>query len=360
MPNHQTLLKTITALSHAFGTPEHVKGGGGNTSCKDSRTLWVKPSGTTLSALEPDALVAMDRAALQALYGVEVPDEPTAREARVKELMAAAVRPESRGRPSVEAPLHDVLDGTYVVHTHSVLVNGLTCARQGREAARDLIPEALWIPYIDPGYTLCKAVRERVREATASGSTQPAVVLLGNHGIFVHGDSADQIEDAYARVLTAVAEHYRKAGVEATLHKGPTAASEEITAMTERLRALTEPGLKHVVYGGRFDVAEGPISPDHIVYAKAFPLVGEPTADGVASFRRRRGYDPLVYATGAGVFAVGPNEARARLTLDLAEDGALLKQLAAAFGGIVFLEDRERAFIENWEVESYRQEQLTR
>lgn len=41
-------LQTITALSHEFGTADYVKGGGGNTSCKDETTLWVKPSGTTL------------------------------------------------------------------------------------------------------------------------------------------------------------------------------------------------------------------------------------------------------------------------------------------------------------------------
>ena len=109
---------------------------------------------------------------------------------------------------------------------------------------------------------------------------------------------------------------------------------------------------------GRFDVAEGPISPDHIVYARAFPLVEEPDADAIAKFRDRHGYAPLVYATGVGVFAVGPTEARARLTLDLAEDGALLKQLAHAFGGIEFLDDRRRSFIEHWEVEAYRQKQM--
>ena len=45
-------LQTIVELSHEFGTPEYVKGGGGNTSYKDESTLWVKPSGTTLAGLQ--------------------------------------------------------------------------------------------------------------------------------------------------------------------------------------------------------------------------------------------------------------------------------------------------------------------
>ena len=47
-------LKTIVELSHEFGTPDYVKGGGGNTSFKDETTLWVKPSGTTLAGLAPN------------------------------------------------------------------------------------------------------------------------------------------------------------------------------------------------------------------------------------------------------------------------------------------------------------------
>ena len=35
--------------------------------------------------------------------------------------------------------------------------------------------------------------------------------------------------------------------------------------------------------------------------------------------------------------------------------GAQVMQLAEAFGGIDYMSDRAREFIENWEVESYRQ-----
>ncbi len=41
-----------------------------------------------------------------------------------------------------------------------------------------------------------------------------------------------------------------------------------------------------------------------------------------------------------------------------AEDGALVMQLAEAFGGINYMTDTQREFIENWEVESYRQKQM--
>jgi rhamnose utilization protein RhaD (predicted bifunctional aldolase and dehydrogenase) len=60
----------------------------------------------------------------------------------------------------------------------------------------------------------------------------------------------------------------------------------------------------------------------------------------------------------AGVFAVGNTPTKAQLALELARDGALVMQLAAAFGGIQFLTDTARDFVENWEVEAYRQQQM--
>ena len=63
-------LKTIVELSHEFGTPEYVKGGGGNTSYKDESTLWVKPSGTTLAGLQEDTFVTLNRAKVNELYDV--------------------------------------------------------------------------------------------------------------------------------------------------------------------------------------------------------------------------------------------------------------------------------------------------
>jgi len=150
-------------LSHLYGTADYVQAGGGNTSCKTAETLWIKPSGTTLGALTMESFVAMDRKLLGRLYEEETPSDPTAREELVKERMAAAVRPETPGRASVEAPLHDSLSAVFVVHTHPASVNGLTCALGGRAAAARLFPAARWMPYVDPGYTLCMAVREAVQ-----------------------------------------------------------------------------------------------------------------------------------------------------------------------------------------------------
>ncbi len=347
-----SLLDTITELSHTFGTCHYVKGGGGNTSAKTADTLWVKPSGVTLAGLTPQSFIAMDRPALAKLYDINVPADSAARETMVKDMMAAAVKSGQSGRPSVEAPLHDILTGTFVVHTHAALVNGMTCARDGAQACARLFPDALWVPYVDPGFILCMEVRKQVREYTSQRGNPPMVLFLENHGIFVTGDTADAVRSTYGRVMDALRAVYVQAGIPATLITG---TADDATA--EKLRQLLGSQAAGVV-GARFDCTPGPISPDHIVYAGSFPYDGALTVEGIAAFRSQRGYTPLIYITPSGVYAIGTTQKKAEVALELAIDGALVRQLAGAFGGVQYLDDRARQFIEHWEVESYRQKQV--
>lgn len=356
--NTNDLLSTITQLSHEFGTADYVRGGGGNTSCKTADTLWVKPSGTTLAGLQPETFVALDRAALGKVFQLAVPAEAAAREALVKDVMAAAVKPGQTARPSVEAPLHDVLPGAFVVHTHPALVNGLTCAQHGAKVSAALFPDALWIPYIDPGYTLCMDVRHRVRDYTAQHGQAPALLLLENHGLFVTGDTPDEIRATYRRVLGALRAKYAAAGIATVLPIAPPALPDLVERLKDQLRDSLSSHATGIAYSGKFAVAPGPISPDHIVYSKSFPFTGELTRPAIEAFREQHGYAPMVISTPLGVFGVGLNQKKAELALELAQDGALVRQLAAAFGGIQYMTDRAREFIEHWEVESYRAQQM--
>jgi len=351
------ILETITELSHEFGTPEYVKAGGGNTSCKTADTLWIKPSGTTLAGLKTETFVAMDRARLGRLYAAEAPQEPAAREELVKNMMAAAVKPETPGRASVEAPLHDSISARYVVHTHPSGVNGLTCALGGRAAAERLFPDALWMPYIDPGYTLCLAVRKAVKAYQAARGREPSLLFLENHGVFVSGNEAEEIRATYGRVMNALNAAYADLSVSPAVAVGAPPSEGDVAAW----RSVLTEGLgaegAAVAVSGRFDVGTGPISPDHIVYSKSYPFEGVLTADNLRAFKAERGYAPRVVVTESAVLGVGANPKTAGLALELALDGARVKHLARAFGGVRYLGDVSRGFIENWEVESYRSKQ---
>jgi rhamnose utilization protein RhaD (predicted bifunctional aldolase and dehydrogenase) len=347
------VLSTITQLSHEFGGDDFVKGGGGNTSCKDAEKLWVKPSGTTLAGMSEDAFVVLERQKINALYAAETPAEASAREELVKTVMAEAVVPGSSGRPSVEAPLHNVFDAVYVVHTHPAWVNGMTCAKNGAAVCARLFPEAMWVDYIDPGYTLCMAVRNAIEDWKTEKGREPEVLFLKNHGVFIAADTAERIRERYRSIMDALKAEYDRAGIDPGDRFPPAPEGTEADAV--RLREVFGADAAGVAAGGRFPVVDGPISPDHIVYAKSFPFRDEITPEKAEAFKARHGYAPRVVVTERAVFGLGSNQKNAGLALTLAQDGALVARLTEAFGGLEPMTDQAREFIENWEVESYRQ-----
>jgi rhamnose utilization protein RhaD (predicted bifunctional aldolase and dehydrogenase) len=353
------LLDRITELSHEFSAAAYVRGGGGNTSVKTDTTLWVKPSGTTLATIKSSDFVAIDRVKLGDLYAIKPPTEASAREALVKEVMERAVLPETPGRASVEAPLHDSLAAGYVVHTHPALVNGMTCGKNGRAACQALFGKALWLDYIDPGYTLCMEVRKHIRRYKAAKGCEPSLIFLKNHGVFVAADTPEAIRALYADVVGTLEKHYNKVGVscELTIESLPDAATVE--AAKEAIRqAFADPKLCLAVSGAAA-LATGPVTPDHIVYAKSYYMTQKPTAEAVRGFEQKHRYLPHIIAFDNMVFGVGATLKKAELALELALDAALVKQMAEAFGGLDYMTDRAREFIENWEVESYRSKQVS-
>ena len=351
-------LKTITQLSHEFGTTDYVRGGGGNTSCKDDQTLWVKPSGTTLSALTPEDFVAIDRKKLSGLYDVQPPTDACQREALVKQMMEQAVLPTTPGRASVEAPLHDSLQARYVVHTHPAIVNGMACAKNGKTVCKELFPSALWLDYIDPGYTLCMRVRKEIQDYKQANGSEPQVIFLKNHGVFVAADTPEDIHALYADICSKLSMQYERAVVSGTLEIDSLPAEEDLAAAKKAIGDAMQNDNLYIAASGAFNVPTGPISPDHIVYSKSYPFIGQPTAEAIEGFQSEYGYPPQVMVFDNAVFGVSENEKSAQLALELALDGAIVEKLAQAFGGIEYLTDQAREFIENWEVESYRKKQM--
>jgi len=353
-----TSLTEITSLSHEFGTWRYVKGGGGNTSVKDDKTCWVKPSGTTLATITESAFVAMDREKLALLYDVAPPAVAAEREVLVLEAMTNAKRDPNAGRPSVEAPLHESIKAKYVVHTHAELVNGLTCAKDAKEKCLSLFPESMWVDYVDPGYTLCMAVRQMLIDFEAEKGHQPTLIFLKNHGIFVSGETVEDIQNSYKYVIDKLKLTYEAAGVSIDFNRSPIEDDvREAAAKQFILEQYPEDNIFIEASSG-FKLAKDAITPDHSVYSKSFFFSGVPKTESLKSFEETYGYLPFVIEYDGMVFGVGATKTKAELALELAVDGSRILQLSKAFGGINYMEEKSRHFIENWEVESYRSKQL--
>ena len=345
-------LEIIAELSRFYGADERfVLAGGGNTSFKDEKFLYVKPSGVALADIEPAQFVKLDRSIVKQSYALAAIGDVDERERRIGALLTYAALNPAGARPSVESPLHDLLPYKFVVHTHPLLVNAMTCGVDGKAAAAELFPEALWMDYCDPGVTLAVAFKKAVEQCAKA----PQVVFLANHGVFVAADTAEEIKSLYDKIMAKLAAFVEKRGIALESAETPLDA-ETVFAQAPVLRGLLGTPATVTAAGPR-TLPAGALTPDHIVYAGSDALVADaPDKEAVEQFKAAHGgaAPKVVLIPGKALFGAGPDKRSADRALKLAVNGVEICRLAAAFGGVRYLTDAQRSFIEHWEAESYR------
>lgn len=380
-------IEDLIAISRKFGQDSRfVIAGGGNTSYKDENRLWVKASGHALATITEDGFAVLDRALLNEM-GEKAYNEDTAiREEQVKNDLSVACITKDR-RPSVETSLHNCMGFAFVVHLHPTLVNGLMCSVNAEAACKEIFPDALYIEYTDPGYTLFKKVYDRIKAYKAEKGKEPQVIFLQNHGIFVGGDTTAEIEGIYSEVLGKL-----EANV-AALPEGDTAVSETVTDVVPAIRQMlsrsgrgfktlkvTKNALVDFFIDGcsvtstgsvtdcpgksGFDKIAKPFTPDIIVYCKSSYIFIEAESDEeilkqaeeeIEAFVSGKGYTPKVLLIkGIGLIAVGDSSRNAQIITDVFTDAMKVAFYAQSFGGEHPMERAWIDFIDNWEVENYR------
>jgi rhamnose utilization protein RhaD (predicted bifunctional aldolase and dehydrogenase)/NAD(P)-dependent dehydrogenase (short-subunit alcohol dehydrogenase family) len=382
-------VRDLVALSRRFGKdPEFSRGGGGNSSVKVDGVLYIKPSGTSLSSLTPESVIALDVGPLLELLDGS-PERPVS--GGTDEVMQVALGarlgvPDDR-RPSVELLFHALLPERFVMHTHPTTVNAVTCARRGAEIAERLFGSSvLWIPYTDPGLPLARAIRvARLSFEERTRTAAPRTMLLANHGLIVAGDSAAEIEETSARLIAAIQAHLidlpampwgdvQRLGAEEAraMLRGVGPALRALLATGDRLQIVTfdDSPLAVSLAGsalGREFALGGPLTPDQIVYAGSFPLLVE-SPEGAApdqvvdtltsAIATRRaseaGAPAVVMVPGLGLFAAGSSYAQADTARQVYLDAAGVFVDARRMGGVRPLAEAELQFIERWEAEAYR------
>ena len=358
-------LEILVAVSRKYGEDSRfVIAGGGNTSYKDENHLWVKASGHALATIDENGFAVLDRAKLAPMGEKAYSADPTEREAQVKEDLASACLTRDR-RPSVETSLHDCMEYAYVVHLHPTLVNGLMCSVNAANICDELFPEALYIEYTDPGYTLFKKVFDRLKAWKAEKGRQPQVIFLQNHGVFVGADTPEEIDAIYGSIMD---------NLERRVKPLPEAASEVCDCVTEFIPAIrqilsregrgiktlriTKNALVDCTLENPASVAT-PFTPDIIVYCKSeYPLLNANVTEAEAAIEEyvaRRGHTPKVLLVkGVGLVAVGDNARNAAIITEVFLDAMKVAYYAGSFGGAHGMEPSWIQFIDNWEVENYR------
>ena len=226
-------MEKLVAFSRRYGGDTSlVIAGGGNTSMKENGVLYIKGSGTALATIAPEDFVKMDLGKLLEIPEKTYPAEDAPREAAfLADILAARLPGEEHKRPSVETLLHALFPQRYVLHLHPTLVNGLTCARHGAEAAAELFPAAVWVEECRPGYTLAARLAEKVKGGADT-------VLLQNHGVFFAAETPEELDAMLKGMLSRLQEAFDR-DYDAALDLAPS--------------------------------LERPFTPDHIVYCGLGP-----------------------------------------------------------------------------------------
>lgn len=366
------MISALVELSRRYGSdPDWVLAGGGNTSWKDGSTLYVKASGTALGDISEDGFCAMDRDSLDAIWAKRYPAAAEEREAAVLADLMAARRPGEPKRPSVETLMHGLFPQAYVVHTHPALVNGLACARGGREAFDRIFSDiAIWAPFVEPGYILARTVKDAMEEYRARRGDYPEIMVMQNHGLLVAADSPARIDELSALVVGRL---------RAELARVPALSGQAVDARraadaAARLSALAGEGasggaasilfradaeiLRRAVSRQSFAPLSSAFCPDHIVYAgHEFLYAESPAAIEAAwiDYRARNGVAPKIAVVGgAGAFALCASESASRTALLLFVDACKIAAYAESFGGYLHMASDKIEFIRGWEVEKYR------
>ena len=364
----------LIEISRKYGADSRfVIAGGGNTSFKNENNLWVKASGHALATITEEGFAVLDRALLNPMGKKKYSSDTAEREEQVKNDLAAACITKGR-RPSVETSLHNCMSYAYVVHTHPTIVNAVMCAKDAEAVCGKLFPDALFIAYTDPGYTLFKKVFDKITAYKKAKGFEPKVIFLQNHGVFVGADTTAEIDAIYEDMVAKIESKIK------------TKFSEDAAPVCECI-SDTIPAIRTILSrGGRglktlkvtnnklieslissketVKAVSVPFSPDGIVYCKSEYIYIDPqnpedllkqAERKIEAYVAKRGHTPKVLLINSiGLVAVGDNAKNAQIVTDVFYDAMKIAFLAKNFGGEHPMTKKQIEFIDNWEVENYR------
>ena len=365
------VLEKLVQFSNLYGSNEElVLAGGGNTSAKDGDVMYIKGSGTRLADITAEGFVRMSREKIAEIFTKTYPDNDKEREAlSLADLMAAKLPGQENKRPSVETTLHSLFPHTFVLHLHPALVNGITCAVDGKKWAEKLFgDDLLWVDACRPGYTLAKICFDTLKEYKDNTGKDADMLLLQNHGIFIADDTVEGLEDKLYSVMSKIrAEIEAEADLSVGEFDGEKAQEVFNTLVDifgEDSVITYEPSNASLGFAESKETMKEialPFNPDQIVYCKPYPVYAEDKDSLetlIKEYKEKNGFLPkVIFVKDCGLYGADYSEKGSVTAAALFNDAMKIAVYARSFGGALPMNDDLTDFIVNWEAESYRSKQ---
>ncbi len=336
----QTIKDLIDISQYAGNRADYTQGGGGNTSVKnnDNGAMLIKASGYRLVDIdETTAFVAVDKKKIKDYYenvDLSVEKDYEKESAEVSKTSVIPLANMQTLRPSVEVGFHAILK-KYVIHTHSVYANIITCSQEGEALAEKLFAEKdfgfIFLPYINPGFELTLAMKNKIEDYIAKTGKYPEVIFMKNHGLVVTGDYIDRVKAVNTDVNETIRNYFN---LEDNFRKVELVATETGFKSNTAL-------VKNFVKSNVLDKAlldETPLYPDQLVYLNNI-LAHSP--------------ETLVVKDGEVYYNTDIKQATT-LEETLAAYLFVVTAVKNANLTVSKMNEKEVYFINNWEAEKYR------
>ncbi len=375
-------LSQLIRISNTVGKDSSlVQGVGGNTSVKtsDGEHMYIKASGTALKDMS--AKKGWRRLGINAVREIFA-DKPLAamdvnsRELKmVKHLQSACDdNIKSDVRPSVESPLHVILDKC-VIHLHALAVLSYASAKNGKARIFELFEKEefppLWVPYADPGFSLGVKAFNLVSKYKRQYGRNPSIMVLEKHGLLVAADTPDKTLRLVRKVIKRCKSGLTKPGATANI-KIKKQDTDRIERSISKALLITGGKKLKVSYFAsktvsailrRSDVKElvksPPLTPDEMGFV-ASPIMWLENIEHqnlinkiVSSIRKGKKIPAAFLVSGVGLFVVG-NAKMTAIVGDIVAASLFIRSNAQDMGGINGLNRRQRDFIDSWEAEKFR------
>lgn len=213
----QTIKDLVDISAYAGSRADYTQGGGGNTSVKNDKEhiMLIKASGYRLKDITPNnAYVAVNKTKIFDYYNsvdLSVKKDYEKESAEVSSQSVISVSNMPTLRPSVEVGFHAILK-KYIIHTHSVYANILTCSQEGESLADKLFEGKdygyIFLPYINPGFELTLAMKNKIEEYVRQNGKYPEVIFMKNHGLVVNSDYLDRVKALNTDVNETIREYF--------------------------------------------------------------------------------------------------------------------------------------------------------
>ena len=383
--------------------PELVVWGGGNSSIKcvepdhkgdETNILYIKGSGSDMRTIERKHFT---RLRLEDLLLLE--DREAMTDEEMVEYLGHAMMGGNQPRPSIETLLHAFVPHEHVYHSHADAITSLTDTPRSEALIRKLFGGELgFVPYTRPGFMLSKWVGK-----IAKGDLNLKGVILDKHGLITWGKTAREAYDrtidfcSRAERFIQTAKRKRPAPLGRVTVKSLSAAERQsrmadllpvirgTIGLSERMILLWDDSPEVLDFVGRPGAAKasqlGPMTPDHLMHIKPWPLFIEKPFDsptglaqqvmaGLFQFEKKylpyfnrykngklnqlNPYPRIILIPGLGMVTTGKNYQAAKIVQDLYHHNLRVIQNASAISRFQAINEKEIHRFEYWPMENYK------